>query len=54
MRTALVDARSVAALHVAAEAMVRDFLEEEALEPPMGGGGMGGGMGGIGGMPGMM
>lgn len=55
MRTALVDAQSVAALLMTAEAMVTDLPEEEApAGPPMGGGGMGGGMGGMGGMPGMM
>lgn len=51
MRTALVDAQSVAALLMTAEAMVTDLPEEEApAGPPMGGGGMGG----MGGMPGMM
>ncbi|CAN0349306.1 unnamed protein product, partial [Ectocarpus fasciculatus] len=54
VRTALVDAQSVAALLMTAEAMVTDLPEEEAPAPPMGGGGMGGGMGGMGGMPGMM
>ena len=55
VRTALVDAQSVAALLMTAEAMVTDLPEEEApAGPPMGGGMGGGGMGGMGGMLGMM
>lgn len=52
VRTALVDAQSVAALLMTAEAMVTDLPDEEGAPagPPMGGGGMGG----MGGMPGMM
>ena len=53
VRTALVDAQSVAALLMTAEAMVTDLPAEEAsggAPPPMGGMG---GMGGLGGMGGM-
>jgi len=53
VKTALIDASSVASLMTTTECMICDADEPAPPAAPMGGGGMGGGMGGMGGMMGM-